>query len=160
MLQMFVGLWEILEQDMEKKYVQKVIPRVSTERFKILTPYELRKEIHRLCDLCQGKDIRNEHIGITIQVRGYRRKTAYGEAAYSKKAAVVECLPLLLKHAQYNNFGAPKTTDAANIIGYYNFKAYVIIDGKKECVRLAVIARKDGSFYYNVEVNTSYKKGQ
>ncbi|MDE6515626.1 MAG: hypothetical protein K2L03_06270 [Bacteroidales bacterium] len=143
---------------MKTKYVQKVIPSVSTERYRKLAPYELRKEIHRLCDLCQGQDIFNKHIGITIQVRGYRRKTAYGEAAYSKKAAVVECLLQLLEYARYNNFGSRKTTDPANIIGYYNFKAYVVIDGKKESVRLAVIARKDGSFYYNVEVDMGRKK--
>jgi hypothetical protein len=38
-------------------------------------------------------------------------------------------------------------------LGYMNFKAFVLINGKKECVRLACILRKDGSLYYNHEVN-------
>lgn len=138
---------------MEKKYVQKVIPCVSTERYRKMTSYALRKEILRMCNLYQGRIICNEHVGIPIQISGYRRKTAYGEAVYSKKAAVVEQLEVLLRVARYNNFGEPKAGDPSNVIGYYNFRAYIIIDEKRECVRLAIIARKDGSFYYNLEVN-------
>ena len=144
--------------DMETKYVQKVIPRVSTERYRKMPLQTLRKEVQVLCDAHQGKVITNRHIGIPIQIIGYRRKTAYGEAVYSKKAAVAEKLDQLLEYAKYNNFGQRKETDPENIIGYYNFKAYVYIDNKKESVRLAVRARKDGSFYYNVEVDKGRKR--
>ena len=144
--------------DMEKKYVQKVIPSVSTERYRKMPLQTLRKEVQVLCDAHQGKVITNRHIGIPIQIIGYRRKTAYGEAVYSKKAAVAEKLDQLLEYAKYNNFGQRKETDPENIIGYYNFKAYVYIDNKKESVRLAVRARKDGSFYYNVEVDKGRKR--
>ena len=139
---------------METKYVQKVIPRVYTKRYRELSSYALRKEILRICNTYQGEVITNKHVGIPIQIRGYRRKTAYGEAAYSKKAAVVEKLRVLLRDARYNNFGVPKAHAPENIIGYYNvFRAYIFIDDKKESVRLAIVARKDGSFYYNIEVD-------
>ena len=55
--------------------------------------------------------------------------------------------------ATYNNFGKRKDTDPLNLIGYYNFKAYAYIDGVKRCLRIAIQILKDGSFYYNLDVN-------
>ena len=81
------------------------------------------------------------------------RKTAQGEAIYSKKAAVIPKLYELLAYACYSNWGARKDKDPKTVIGYYNFKAYIYIDNKKECVRLAVRAMSNGAFYYSVEVN-------
>ena len=140
---------------MAAKYVQKVIPSVSTARLKGLTLTELRKDTLNLYNrYCVDKVCRNKHIGIPIQFKNSGgRKTARGEAIYSKKVAIIKYLPCLMENATYNNFGRPKEKDSASLIGYYNFKAYVFIDGKKECIRLSVKARADGSFYYNVEVN-------
>ncbi len=140
---------------MAAKYVQKVIPSVTTTRLQKLTLSELRKEALRLYEeYCTNKICQNKHIGIPIQLKNSGgRKTARGEAIYSKKVAIIKCLPCLLENATYNNFGKPKEKDPNSLIGYYNFKAYVLVDGKKECVRLSVKARIDGSFYYNVEVN-------
>ncbi len=139
---------------MDKKYVQKVIPRVSTGRYNRLKPAEARKVLLKtFSEYLQGKVVYNRHIGIPIQfVSG--RKTIYGEALYRKKVPIIEVLDILMEHAKYNNFGQRKECDPKNLIGYYNFKAYVYIDDKKECVRLAVRAMADGTFYYNVEVNT------
>lgn len=140
---------------MAAKYVQKVIPSVTTTRLRGFTLTELRKEALRLYEqYCANRICRNKHIGIPIQFKNSGgRKTARGEAIYSKKVAIIRYLPSLVENATYNNFGKPKEKDAHSLIGYYNFKAYVFIDGKKECIRLSVKARVDGSFYYNVEVN-------
>lgn len=139
---------------MARKYVQLDIPRVSTDRYRNMTQTELRKEVLRMYrEICAGKEVVNCHIGIPVRFRNNGRKTAYGEGVYSKKAAVVEVLPLLVKVATYNNFGQRKDSDPKNLVGYYNFKAHVFIDGVKSCIRIAVQALKDGLFYYNLEVN-------
>lgn len=53
----------------------------------------------------------------------------------------------------YNNFGEAKITDSPNVIGYLNFKCKCVIDGKTECLRIAVQMQKGGKFYYDIEVN-------
>ena len=139
--------------DMKTKYVQKVIPSASTKAYRNLTTRELRKKaIAEFDKHCRGKIPRNLHTGIPIRLDS-DRKTARGEAIYSKKVAVIPKICELLKHACYSNWGARKDQDAKTVIGYYNFKAYIYIDDKKECVRLAVRAMSNGAFYYSVEVN-------
>lgn len=139
--------------DMKKKYVQKVIPSVSTKEYRKLTPWDLRKKVLEDFDeYCRGKVATNLHTGIPIRLDS-GRKTAQGEAIYSKKAAVIPKLYELLAYACYSNWGARKDKDPKTVIGYYNFKAYIYIDNKKECVRLAVRAMSNGAFYYSVEVN-------
>jgi hypothetical protein len=48
------------------------------------------------------------------------------------------------------------------LLGYYNFKSFVFIDGKKECVRLSAQVYKTGDIffnpYYNIEVNKKREK--
>lgn len=101
-----------------------------------------------------GKIIRNEDTGINVQITvSSGRKTAYGEAMYLKKAAAVQILPNLIRCAKYNNFGKKKPTDAKNVIGYLNYKCKCKIDGKSECLRLAIRLQNDGKFYYNIEIN-------
>lgn len=96
----------------------------------------------------------NRDTGLTIRITmASGRKTAYGEAMYSKKAEVVRILPDLIEHAIYNNFGQRKQGDNKDILGYLNFKAKCILDGKVEHLRIAVQFQKGGKFYYNVEVN-------
>ncbi len=139
---------------MKNKYRQHEIPSVRTERFMKMTQTELRKETLRLFkETCAGKTVINKHLGIPIHFRSNGRKTAYGEGIYSRKAAVIEVLPKLVEVATYNNFGKRKDTDPLNLIGYYNFKAYAYIDGVKRCLRIAIQILKDGSFYYNLDVN-------
>jgi len=137
------------------KPIQKTIPRVTTTELRLLKQSELRKVAHELYfQHCSGKEIKNIHLGIPIKFMPFAgRKTAHGEAVYSKKVAVIPILPKLIELATYNNFGQRKETDPLRIVGYLNFKAFVFIDDKKECLRIAVQFCKDGSFYYSIEVN-------
>ena len=138
---------------MNKKYVQKVITHVSTERYMKMSPEELRKEaFSQFNKHCKGKIVMNLHTSIPVKLIS-GRKTAFGEAIYSKKVAVIPKLCSLIENACYSNWGPRKDKDPKEIIGYYNFKAHIYIDDKKECVRLAVRAMSNGSFYYSVEVN-------
>lgn len=144
---------------MTAKYVQKVIPSVSTLKYAKMKGWQLREEADKdYMENCAGKTIINLHTKIPIQCKnGAARKTAYGGAIYVKKVALIKKLPKLLEHAAYNNFGQSKPGDDKTLIGYYNFKAYALIDDKKESVRLAVKAFKNGTFYYNVEVSALHK---
>ena len=138
---------------MKTKYVQKVIEKVYTAKYRQMTPIELRKEaLSAFNKNCKGKVVTNLHTGIPVKLIS-GRKTAYGESVYSKKVAVIPVLDSLIKHARYSNWGARKNQDSKDVIGYYNFKGHVYIDDKKECVRLAVRAMANGAFYYSVEVN-------
>ncbi|MCR4738222.1 MAG: hypothetical protein K5846_08710 [Bacteroidales bacterium] len=102
----------------------------------------------------KDKTVVNRDTGLTIRITmASGRKTAYGEAMYSKKAEVVRILPDLIEQAIYNNFGQRKQGDNKDILGYLNFKAKCILDGKVEHLRIAVQFQKGGKFYYNVEVN-------
>ena len=121
-----------------KRYKQSVIPKAETPaEWKELKLQQLRTVIFA-------------HIKISVTSA---RKTAFGEAIYFKKAAAVVVLPEIIKYAEYNNWGKPKTTDGPNIIGYLNFKCKCLIDGKKENIRLAVQFQKGGKYYYNIEIN-------
>lgn len=144
---------------MATKYIQKVIPSVSTLKYRGMQVSQLRNEAAKdYMENCAGKTIINLHTKIPIQCKNASaRKTAYGGAIYAKKVALIKKIPKLLEHAVYNNFGQPKPGDDKTLIGYYNFKAYVLIDDKKESVRLAVKAFKNGTFYYNVEVSALHK---
>lgn len=138
---------------MEKKYEQKVIEDVHTTKYQKMSPEDLRKKAALVFNkTCRGRIVTNLHTGIPVRLAS-GKKTAHGGGIYSKKVAVIPMIPSLIEHACYSNWGPRKAKDPKNLIGYYNFKAYIYIDGKKECVRLAVRAMSDGAFYYNVEVN-------
>ena len=139
--------------DMKTKYVQKVIEDVHTTKYQKMSSEELRKNAACVFNkTCRGRIVTNLHTGIPVRLAS-GKKTAHGGGIYSKKVAVIPMIPSLIEHACYSNWGPRKAKDPKNLIGYYNFKAYIYIDGKKECVRLAVRAMSDGAFYYNVEVN-------
>ncbi|MDR0619289.1 MAG: hypothetical protein LBG17_05270 [Bacteroidales bacterium] len=78
------------------------------------------------------------------------------------KASVIKVLDVLVRNAAYNNWGNRKDTDPKNVVGFLNFKASVYINGKKECVRIAVRMTKEGIGYvypyYSVEVNKKRKQ--
>lgn len=136
---------------MTKKYKQTVIPSVKTgvigNNKKAIADYY---KLH----LSGVTTKPNRHIGVIIKFNKYGQKElAYGRATHAKKTALMQCLPLLLEVAEYNNFGIRKPTDVASILGYMNFKAFVVIDGKKECARITCILRKDGNLYYNHEIS-------
>ncbi|MEZ4853085.1 hypothetical protein [Flavobacterium sp.] len=71
------------------------------------------------------------------------RKIAYGEAMYSEKAAVISKLKQIIENSTYNNFGDRKETDPKEIIGYFNFKSKLVIDGVKRHVRISLAIYND-----------------
>lgn len=140
----------------EKKYKQRIIPEVTIPvEWKALRAAELRHVVFDyLVDHFNNMEVTNEHVHILIHIQKRAiRKTAFGEAMYGKKAAASLVLPILLQHAAYNNWGAPKPNDPDELLGYFNFKAKCKIDGKMETLRIAVRLYQDGKFYYNLEVN-------
>ncbi|MDR1740077.1 MAG: hypothetical protein LBR45_04905 [Bacteroidales bacterium] len=105
-----------------------------------------------------NREIFNEDLKITISLTSKgRQKMSFGEAMYPKKAAVIFVLDKLIQYSEYNNWGNRKNIDPKELVGYYNFKGFVYIDEKKECVRLAVRILKTGEIYfypyYNLEIN-------
>ena len=139
-----------------KRYKQAIIPKADLPKeWKGIKLHELKNIIfNHIRSRYSGMTIQNLDTGLPIIISvTSARKTAYGEAIYFKKAAAILILPEIIKHAQYNNWGAPKSTDGPNIIGYLNFKCKCIIDGTKENIRLAVQFQKGGKYYYNIEVN-------
>ncbi len=83
--------------------------------------------------------------------------TNYVQKVIPKVTTTVLILDKLIKHGKFNNWGYRKKDDPKNLLGYYNFKSYAIIDNKKECIRLAVQVYRNGNIYfnpyYNLEVN-------
>lgn len=82
-----------------------------------------------------------------------RARQASEGAMYLKKMVAINDLPLLLRVAEYSNFGERKETDNPEVIGFLNFKAKMVIDGKNEYVRIAVQFCRGGKFFYNAEIN-------
>jgi hypothetical protein len=139
-----------------KKYKQIEIPSVNEPTVEHLGKYiKTYYEKH-----IQGKSVINKHLGITVSFTSLGKgKIAYGnKIPYAEKAAVVQCLLKLMRVAKYNNFGVRKPNDKSNVVGFLNFKGKVKINGKTENIRLSVIFRTDGKFFYNHEVNIISKK--
>jgi hypothetical protein len=102
----------------------------------------------------QGKSVVNQHLGIRIRFNATgKSELAHGRAIHKNKSAVVKCLFKLLEVAEYNNFGNRKTTDSPSVLGFYNFKAKVKIDGEIHSVRISVVITKDLKAYYNHEIS-------
>jgi hypothetical protein len=138
-----------------KKYIQKVIPEVSTKDIpadKFLQRKFAKEYYH---DNFQGKIVViNQDKGISIQFIGEgKKKSSYGAAMYTKKAAVIKILDQLLTFAQYSNWGERKESDNDYVIGYLNFKAKVKIDKEICHFTLNVQVRKDGKFQYSLDEN-------
>jgi len=139
-----------------QKYKQSFVPSVNEP-----TAEHLGKFIKSYYEEnIQGCSVINEHLGITISFTSIGKgKIAYGnKTLYAKKIAVVQCLLELLRVAKYNNFGVRKSNDKTNVVGFLNFKGKVKINGIVENVRLSVMLRTDGKFFYNHEVNIIPRK--
>lgn len=135
---------------------QKHIPVLTTPaEVKSMNSSALRKFIYTYVKSnFSGKSFLNDDTNINVVVSvSSARKSAYGEAMYPKKVAAIIELPRILQCAVYNNFGNRKPNDSVQVIGYLNFKCKCIIDGRMECLRVAIKFQRDGRFYYNVEVN-------
>lgn len=128
---------------------------ISTDLLKGLSVSEIQKRIQEhYKQNIQGLTILNENLNIVVRFTKLgRNKTIFGSTVYPKKAALIFYLPEIVKNAQYNNWGNRKTTDQDYVIGYLNFNCKVSIDGKPEKIHLVIQMRKDGKFYYTLEVN-------
>lgn len=135
---------------MENKYRQTIIPSVEIKEYKNLRQYVKTEYTANV----QGKTVRNRHTGLTIYFGSDgKAELSSGRAIYAKKAALVQCLPILMEVAEYNNFGTRKDKDEANILGYANFKAKVKINQKIEHVRITIRIKTNGKGYYCHEIN-------
>ena len=134
-----------------KKYKQTYIPEVKRMP-KVTCSAKLVASYYK--EHIQGKTVVNKHTGLTIYFGSDgKAELAHGRATYSKKVAVLQCLPRLLEVAEYNNWGNRKKTDEKYVFGYANFKAKVRIDGKLECARITVVVKANGKAYYNHEIS-------
>lgn len=132
-------------------YKQKIIPSIKTQ----YKGYNMREYVRKYyTEHVQGITVINKHIGLTIYFGADgKSELANGRSIYAKKAALVQCLPELLTHAVYSNFGARKYSDPESIFGYANFNAKVYIDGKLEHVHITVLVKANGKAYYCHEIN-------
>jgi len=138
-----------------KKYVQKIIPEVSTENWKELTKKELVKNAYELyLSKLAGIEVINQDLGITVKFEKWSaRKTTKGGALYSKKAAIIEVLADLVRYAEFSNWGNRKENDLSSVIGYLNMKAKVKIDDILEHLHLVIQVKNNGKFHYTMEIN-------
>ncbi|MDR3132698.1 MAG: hypothetical protein LBU42_01575 [Prevotellaceae bacterium] len=139
-----------------KKYKQTIIPETSTKEWRGMSAFATRKKMfdYYSTHYSGTKKVRNQSLNILIAFdRIGAKKTSFGGHIYPKKACLVEVLDDLLRYAEYNNWGERKASDTSNVVGFFNFKAKVYIDGKMEYVHLVVILRNDASFHYSLEIN-------
>jgi len=145
-----------------KKYKQIIIPEASMGEWEKLHKGEAsRKMFEYYRTQYVGKRIINQHLGIVVEfnMKG-AGKTAKGGPIYHEKKCLIEILDKMVEHAEYNNWGDRKITDPPHVIGYFNFKVKVKIDGKQEHVHLVVRLTNDGKFHYAYEVNVRKQKSR
>ncbi len=139
-----------LADNNSNKYQQQAIPDIQIQANKNLVQYATTYYKDNL----QGQEVFNKDLKIWIKFTSLGKgKVAYGGRKTPAKMAVLQGIKSILEVAEYNNFGPRKAKDPKNIVGYLNFKAKVRINGKIENLRIAIILRQDGKFYYNHEVN-------
>ncbi len=137
------------------KYRQTSIPEteIPTE-WESMSVKKLREVVLEKAKALAGKKVENTDTGIMVEFSVTNaRKLARGGAIYLKKASLVDILPELVSVAEYSNFGQRKETDNPEVLGFLNFKAKCLINGKTEHVRLSVQFCRRSRFFYNVEVN-------
>jgi hypothetical protein len=134
-------------------YNQKQIPETYTHYFASMNKEAMRKYVRSYYNQhFQGKRVINEDLKIPIEFIGKgKKKTAYGAAMYSKKAAAVLVLHQIVKYAKYTNWGERKITDPKEVIGYYNFKVKVKIDGAICFFALNIQVCIKGKYQYSID---------
>lgn len=84
-----------------------------------------------------------------------RKKTAFGSSISKRKAAVVKILKEVLYSAVYTNWGDRKIDDPEDVIGYFNFKCNILIDGKMSLfllnVQLCNVDKNRYCFHYSLD---------
>lgn len=137
-------------------YVQKIIPKTTTEGFINLTAKELREKVMIIYKSLYKEKIPiiNIMTGILIEFeRAGANKTSYGGTIYPKKACLIKILPSIIKHAKLISTGNRKETDNKNVVGYLNFTTNVKVDGEKLLANFSVRIKTYGKFHYSLETN-------
>ncbi|WP_416437890.1 hypothetical protein [Phnomibacter sp. MR] len=130
--------------------------QVETKDWVGLSAAATRKKVFELYKSTYSKNssVQNKQKGITIKFdRTGAEKTAYGSRIYPKKAAIVTKLISILKEMTFSSFGNKKQADSSDVLGYLNFQCKVIIDKKRESVKVAIRVKNDGTFHYSIDVN-------
>ncbi len=87
----------------------------------------------------------NKHLKEVVFLSKTGKKIAKGGSMYKEKAAVIDHLEPLIVKSTYNNWGERKKNDSKDVIGYFNFKSKLEIDGIKRHIRIAIEVRRDKS---------------
>lgn len=140
------------------RFKQKVIPSVISRHS---TSYKQTvSERYSTLQHCKQNYITNEQTGIKIEFISKGRSETRKDAN-RKIAAIIPVLPELLKYAELSNCKRADPTDPPSWLFFYNFKAYVYIDGSLVQLRIPVVCRvinKGGAtgrsfFHYTCRVN-------
>ncbi|MCZ2393282.1 MAG: hypothetical protein LC105_05460 [Chitinophagales bacterium] len=134
--------------------------KIDTSFYSSLSISQLRRIARDEYNLfVKGKTVKNKDLNIEINLTNIGgRKTSYGGLIYPKKVALIKYIPTILNTAKYSNFGNRKKIDKEYVVGYLNFKSPIEIDSKKEYLHIVIQMRKDGKFYYSIDVNKLLNK--
>jgi hypothetical protein len=126
-------------------------PKNSDLRKKMLEVYKQKYE---------GKTVLNLKTGIIIRFELYgAKKTTKHGSMYAEKAALITILDKICKYGFLHSLGEPKKGDKEKkVVGYLNFRAPVIIDGKQKLVELPVRIKNNGNFHYCIDIPLTYKQ--
>ncbi len=138
------------------KYRQKLIPVVNTPLYwKYCSSSELKKLVKEYYSKhLQGLIVENQSLNIKINLSSQgKNKNIKGSAIYLKKAGAIRILDKILKYAEYSNFGLRKDGDPKELLGYFNLKCKVLLNGVKENIYVSIMIYKNGKIFYSIEVN-------
>lgn len=132
-------------------YKQPSVPVVDDKQFEGMALGKIKTYVSDFFDKnLRDTQVKNLHKGITIDMRkaGLRHVIHARNPGYVKMKAVM-VVKEMLRNAVYCNFGEPDANDAANVMGYFNFKCKVNVEGKDHVFRIVVRLTTDGKFYYD-----------
>ncbi len=115
------------------KYKQKVIPIVDDSLFVEMPLGKLKNYISDYFNKeIRNQNVKNIHKGLTISItKSGLRHLLFARHIGFVKLKVVMALKEMLIYAVYCNFHEPDADDGKEIIGYFNFKCKVKVEGKK-----------------------------
>lgn len=120
---------------------------INTAKFQHMTVSELRRfTLKYYLENLKGKRVALQNcvqIKEVLLTRRAGRKISKGGPMYRAKAAVIKHLEVLIANSTYNNWGEKKDTDSDNVLGFLNFKAKIIVDGKERHLRIAIVLTKN-----------------
>ena len=151
---------KVQQYAVSKKKPAKQILKCSTKGFTNLkSNAELRKKMYDIyIEKYCGKSVVNLHTKIKILFDNHSaRKTSHGGVMYAEKAALITILNKICKNGHLLSVQKRKLKDNANVLGYLNFKANVLVDEKMEVVKFSVRVMKDGTFHYHIDIPIKFE---